>query len=179
MTDMPEDLWVLPQSKVSGICTWTRHRGAATDGSKYIRADLVPLERLCKWACESGYSTGHADNMEELLDELLPQFDAALDATLSKPNRVDVKGLKKPVQGPHSLRLIEEGWNECLDHLAEQGYLRTPQEPPITPEEARKAIDALKKVEWSDFEDVSYFLTVYYKTIRKSLEHFAGKDCGE
>ena len=41
------------------------------------------LERLCLWACENGYSTGHADTMSDLLDELLPQLEQKLAASRS------------------------------------------------------------------------------------------------
>lgn len=45
---------------------------------------------------------------------------------------VDVEKLKRKVEVPLAKSfdityIFDKGWNECIDHLAENGYLRTPQ----------------------------------------------------
>lgn len=54
-------------------------------------------------------------------------------ALQSKPVDVDIKELKKPYDKGSATTIeglldesVFEGWNACLDHLAEKGYLNTP-----------------------------------------------------
>lgn len=54
---------------------------------------MSELQRLCKWALDNGFSTGHADDMNMLLDELLPQLTET-QAKLEKAEKViETQGL--------------------------------------------------------------------------------------
>lgn len=53
---------------------------------------------------------------------------------------VDVEALKMPEELEPSYRqMYKKGWNDCIDHLADQGYLKQPQDN----SEALEALDNL------------------------------------
>ena len=83
---------------------------------------------------------------------------------------VDVEGLKKTV-GVYELspehpryrneRYWQEGWNDCIDHLTAQGYLRQPEGVVTTAEAFKTAIELcglIEKQGWSETTESNYEL---------------------
>ncbi len=68
------------------------------------------------------------------IDEQIAEHEAAI--------AVDLEALKKPI--PHSGGHYQMGWNDCLDKLAAQGYLHTPDR--AEQERVMKVMGALQQL---------------------------------
>lgn len=67
------------------------------------------IETLCDFALNHGFSTGHADTLEDLLNEILPQIHGALLAC--EDHQAEIERLRK-----ENAELVDI-LRECLGHL--------------------------------------------------------------
>lgn len=72
-------LWIVTQSGEDRIRKWDT---IPFPEANYFGWQDNTLERLVKWCLEHGISTGHADSMGQLLDEILPQISAHINALI-------------------------------------------------------------------------------------------------